>query len=230
MFDFTRLPKKWLLIAFVINVAGGFLYVTIQQCHFGYGDIFAYQREARLIYDLLLERPLDYLQLVFGLNGVRPIPENISSIVLDQMHYWDNKEPYFLVRLNALFFVFSFGSYACNILFYNFLVFFGLLLLYRIFLGTIEKDKPWLFWVVILLPSAWYWFSGVHKDGLAMLGMAFIFYAMFQIQNRRLKWMAVAGALIGFFLLFIVRDYYLLALFRHWSLLLYVVYGNQRCF
>ena len=113
----------------------------------------------------------------------------------------------------SVFNIFSRGDYYINSLFFNFIIFFGHIILYRLFI----KIYPGRKWLVIagcfLLPSTIYFSSGIHKDGLVFLMLAVLIYSVYQsIAKDKFTVKRVLLIFISLAFLFLIRSFIFLAL------------------
>ena len=76
---------------------------------------------------------------------------------------------------------------------------------------------------MILIPSVVFWTSGIHKDGLALLGIGLLFYSI--KKPNQLSIGKFTLGIIGVLLLYIVRSYILFILIP--LVLVYLIFKKQ---
>jgi hypothetical protein len=169
--------NKALLALFIFKVIAGIAIGWIAIHIYGPGnDYWDVNDEAWKEYQLLLSDPGKYFSNIFtsGYDG------GYSGMFSSMDSYWNDLKGNIIIKLVSVFNIFSRGDYYINSLFFNFLVFFAHIILYRIFI-KIYSDRKWL--VIIgcfLLPSTLYFTSGIHKDGLVFLLLAVLIYSVYQ--------------------------------------------------
>jgi len=116
--------------------------------------------------------------------------------------YFTDLEYWLTVKLLALFNIFSRGNYYIDVLFFNFLVSLGPLLLFRLMLSIFPARKRLLIIVIFFIPSITFWLSGIRAEGLLLLFIALIlFYTDRWFNQRRvLYFFWIMLGMIGFLL------------------------------
>lgn len=189
---------------FACKVFCGLLYGWLHLHQYGGGDTWTWFKDSMIIYESLFENWPDYIKLTFA-------PNNISNDMglwpyIKAMGYWNDTPAYLVVRLNAFFNLFSLGNYYINSLFFNFLSFTGLVCLFRFF--NVKSNKAAL--MLFFIPSVMFWFSGIHKDPVVLVGVGFLLFGISLLientANWKGWWLSVSGAVLTF----LVRDYLLL--------------------
>lgn len=109
--------------------------------------------------------------------------------------------------ISAFFSYLSRENYYTNLIFYNFLVYLGLIKLYR-FLIHIKPDYSQIFYYILFFfPPFVFWTSGFHRDGLcvAVLGYG-LYYLQMLFAIKRLKF--AVFVVLCVFLLFFLRSFW----------------------
>ncbi len=147
-------------------------------------DTFKFFDDSRIMYRVLFNNPLHFLEMFTGVNGHA---EHLNQYY-SQMNAWNNQDVLFndnktLVRLNVLFNFFSLGYYYVHVLFLNVLSFTGLIALFRLFQNHHRSNSQLMFFATMFLPSLLFWGSGLLKDGLLLFAFGFLLYS-FHKMNR----------------------------------------------
>jgi hypothetical protein len=160
-------------------------------------------------YDLLFQNPKEYLVNLFH-NSY----ENGYGGLLDAKHsYWNDTKGNFLMKLLSVFDLFSGKNFIINTLIFNFLVFFGPVALFRVLKDIYPKAVTGLIICIFLLPSPLFFTSMIHRDGFIFLSVCMIIYiAYFSMKNKRLSGKHALCGLLFMALIFVLRNYVLLAL------------------
>jgi len=94
--------------------------------------------------------------------------------------YLMDLENWSMIKLLAVFDLFSRGNYYINVLFFDFLVFMGPLLLFRLFCAAFPDKKKALLVILFFLPSTTFWLSGIRAEGLILLFLSLAIYCAHQ--------------------------------------------------
>ena len=163
---------KILLALFIIKVLAGITIGWISIHIYGpgndYWDVNDYAREE---YQLLFTQPGKYFTKLFTSN----YNDSFSGVFSSYNSYWNDLRTYLIVKLVSVFNIFSRGDYYINSLFFNFLVFFGHIILYRLFIKLYPARRLLVIIGCFLLPSTLYFSSGIHKDGIVFLLLPALF-------------------------------------------------------
>jgi hypothetical protein len=216
-FRATGLSGKLLAILFLIRVISGMLYGWMgyyQDELVNLSDTWTHHRYSLEETRLLLSNPRSFFGQIFSIfyfdDPARLFSSNHSN--------WNDLKWTSYDKLMAFFNCFSFGNYYINIIFYNFITFFGVVAVFRIFRDYLKTDNLILTLGCFLVPSFLFWSSGLHKDGLSFLAIALVlFHTYFGIlKNGRSvsSWLVI---LAGMFILFILRNHLLVVLLPAWG-------------
>lgn len=109
--------------------------------------------------------------------------------------------------ISAFFSLLSGKNYYTNLIFYNFLIYIGLIKLYR-FLIQIKPDYSRIFYFLLFFfPPFIFWTSGFHRDGICVAILGFgLYYLKSLLETKRLKFALPVTATI--FLLFFFRSFW----------------------
>ena len=135
----TAIKDGWLYFFFIIRIFSGIFYGWIHYHLYGEVDTWSNFSDSKIIYSALPSQPLVYLKLVFGINS--PPPSADISSFAHAMTCWNQPDAYFMVRFQSLCNVFTMANYNVNVVFFNFIVFTGLLHLYSFFKNFIPRQK-----------------------------------------------------------------------------------------
>lgn len=116
-----------------------------------------------------------------------------------------------VIKFMAICNVFSGGRYYVNLIFFNYLVLYGIARLGLLWSRFFKVGRPALMVAAIALwPSVLFWSSGFHRDGLLLLGVGATLWLAWRV-SRQPNWTNVVGLVVVFLFLFLLRNY--LALF-----------------
>jgi hypothetical protein len=202
--------SRVLLGLFIIKILAGIAIGWIAIHIYGPGnDYWDLNDEARIEYRLLLSDPAKYFSNIFTSDyqgGYTGIFSSFNS-------YWNDLRGNVIIKLVSVFNIFSRGDYYINSLFFNFIIFFGHVILYRLFSKVFPGRQTWVIIGCFLLPSTLYFVSGIHKDGIVFLMQAVLIYSVYQsLSKNSFIVKRVTLILLSLLILFLVRNFIVLAL------------------
>ncbi len=153
--------------------------------------------------------PHEYFVNIFH----NPYVHGYSRFLEDSHSFWNNLRTIPIAKMLSVFDLLSFKNFWINTLFFNFFVFFGCVALYKVFIRLFPKALLSTHFCIFLLPSALFYSSMIHRDGLIFLSVSMIiyhFYFLMKTEKSSLKHILI----ITFFLLliFLLRNFVFLAL------------------
>lgn len=140
--------------------------------------------DAKVIYDALPQKPIDYLKIIFGLHSESEF-DPLYQTYFKHIQKWDRVDvtsDFFLndnrtpTRLNAIIMLFSFGYYSVHALAMIILSFMGQFAFYKAFKSFFKGKEIILSLIIFLSPSVLFWSSGVLKEPIALLLMGVFTY------------------------------------------------------
>lgn len=206
---FTRsgLTPWQLVILFLLKVMAGIFYGWIGVY---YGemaqmiDTWAYHVESVQEYHLLLKHPVDFFTSLFHTT----YEGGYYNFLTTHNSWWNDVKANFLIKIMAIFNLFSFGHYYINVIFYSFITLFGPVAIYRVMQDAFPARKLPLMFACFLIPSFLYWTSGLHKEGIIFLGLSLMIYHFyFGFREGRFPLYRIALILLGFCLVLILRNF-----------------------
>jgi len=186
-FRLTGIPPVWISGVFVLKVVCGVVFWYVYTFYYkirSEADIYKYFDDSEIMFDALRHHPADFLKMVFGFDSTA----HFQDLYYSKMQVWSprfensfNFENHTMVRLNALFRLFSCGYYQVHSVFINLLSFAGLTALYKTFEVYAERKKKLLFLSICLGPIVLFWGSGVIKESFILFAMGFAIYYLHQL-------------------------------------------------
>jgi hypothetical protein len=172
-------------------------------------DVVEFQRLGDKEFNLLFSNPHEYFANLF----YNPYTHGYSRVFDDYHSFWNNLRSILIAKMVSIFDLFSFKNFWINSLFFNFLVFFGVVALYKVFINLFPKAIIQLIICIFLLPSALFFSSMIHRDGLILLAVSMIVYHVYFMAKAG-KSSAKRITIIAFFLLliFLLRNFVFLGL------------------
>ena len=204
------LDNKLVLALFFCQVVAGIAIGWLSLHYYNAGnDYWDVNREGWKEYQLLRTNPHEYFTNLFRSD----YPTGYAGLFDSFNSFWNDLKNNIVIKLVSIFNIFTDGSYYVNSLFFNFLVFFGHIALYRVFIKIYEDRSRLIIIGCFLLPSTLYFGSGIHKDGIVFLMLALLLYTVFySLKENRLGIKRILILLFTFFILFLTRNFICLAL------------------
>ncbi len=172
-------------------------------------DSSAFHLESIAEYRLMFSDPKEYFVNIFYPNSAN----SYSGLMDTTDSFWNNLRSNIIIKLLSIFNIFSNCNYFINTLFYNFLVFFGTVSLYQIFIQIFPERKNTLLFTVFLLPSFLYFANGIHREGLINLALGIVCFNMFYILKKEgFTVRRVVFIFSGLLLIFLLRNFIFIAL------------------
>ena len=210
-FDTPALSKKLMLTVYCLKAGVALLYGYFYRSGLlTGGDTFLYFIDGNVIYKTFWTNPLIYLKLALGSNDYKPVPAALLPYT-DEMRFWFDQSNYFIVRINALIRLFSFGVYNVHAIVFAFLSFTGTYNLYLFFENKVNK-KFLLRFILFGIPSFVFWTSGLHKDAVVLFSVGLVLYHLDMVVKSRYSLTNVLFILLGLVTLGYSRVYLLLFL------------------
>ncbi|HRO47943.1 hypothetical protein [Agriterribacter sp.] len=191
---------KWLISAFALKVMAGIAYGYLYAHVFEVSDSWAYFEESLIECHKLLTQPSVFFSTGLHFNNAGDLFSTADDAP------WSNAGENLLIKLLAIFNVFSGGNYYINVIFFNALSFWGLYCLYIIAQKHAPKNRLLLFGLIFFLPSCLFWNSGIDKDGLIVFFTGILIYAVHYCITVKPTAGKVAVGVIGFMFIFLLRN------------------------
>ena len=161
-----------ILFFFGCKIIAGEVYGYIFKRFYNGDDTWALNNESILQYKRLLQSPLLFIKDIFSDT---PVPEK------EEFHqfasYLENLEYALVTKTMAVFNLISQGNYYINVVFFNFLGFFGVYFFYKLLAAQPGKQNRLLAAIILFLfPPALFWLSGIRTEGLLLLFTGILLY------------------------------------------------------
>ena len=190
-FKLSLIPTYWLIIIFGIKIILSILITLIYTYYYSdraVADIFKYFDDSKIMFDALKTNPLDYIQMVIGLDiNSAYFHEHYYS----KMHYWNRvnnsnflSDTHIMIRFNAIVRLFSFGFFHVHNVFINFLSLIGLVAIFKVSKKLYLNKEKWLFLIIMFTPSLLFWGSGLLKEGLIIFALGLFLLNFFNINEQ----------------------------------------------
>jgi hypothetical protein len=236
--NYIRVNRNTAVASFLLKVILGCVYGYIFLHYYHGDDTWKYYFQSQEETALLKSDPLRFFTSLFDLNN----ETRYSSLFESIGSFWKELEYVLLIKLIAIFNLFSGSEYYINVIWFSFLSFWGGYYFYRLFSTVFPKYEKAMALVFFFFIPLVFWTSGIRKDGLILLFMSLIFYHFyFFLQSG--QWKRLIVIFISLFMLFLIRSFLTLTLIptliawwiaekytsKSWKVFL-AVYGICPCF
>ncbi len=177
--------------------------------YFPVSDSVAFHQEGIKEYQLLFHHTYEYF-----INIFQDTHQNGYSGFLDTSNsYWNDTKSNLLFKMLSIFDIFSRKNFFINTLFFNFLIFFGPVAIFKVFIKIFPASFYKIIACVFLLPSALFFSSMIHRDGLILLSLSIVFYYLYFMLNELFfSWKGTLIVIFFMAIIFLLRSYVFIAL------------------
>ena len=200
---------KWTLMGLMTaKIAAGIAYAKFYRLpkYYEGSDTWRFYRLSVEETKWLLKSPLAFIKDLFVHGYSAP-----GNILGTQNSYWNDLKSNVPVKIMAVMNLLTRNSYYTNIILFNFLFLFGLVALFRLFIGLFPEKKSLIIIGLFLLPSTLFWCSGIHKDGLILSASGLLIYSFYKGLNSRFAPRHLLCIIVCALLIFSLRNYVLFA-------------------
>ncbi|MEO6188552.1 MAG: hypothetical protein ABIO82_00415 [Ginsengibacter sp.] len=207
-FKNSGLGSRTLIILFLIKILAGLANAYINVYHYPVSDALEFHQQGLEEYHLLWSNPVEYLTNIFKSNY-----SNYSGFLESSDSFWNDLRTNIIAKTLSVFDIFSFENFFVNNLFFDFLVFFGAVYLYRVFIKAFRLRKALIIACVFLLPSVLYFTSGIHRDGFIFIGLSIIVYHFyFILEEKNISWKRIFSIMFFLCLILLLRSFVFITL------------------
>ena len=167
-----------------------------------------YQYEGNNLYRLILHNRNNFKYIFQSGKDFDP------SLVKDRFNvgYFRDESNYMVIRLDAVFSFFCFGSYAVINLFFACLAFSGLWKLYLFFYEQYPKLHKQFAISILYFPTLAFWSAGLLKDSLCIAALGWLTYSLYGLLYKRKSFLKnTILVIISAYFLSVLKIYILLA-------------------
>lgn len=205
----SPLTRKYFLPALWLKFIGAIALGVVYQFYYGSGDTYIYfTYGSKWIWQAWMDDPILGLKILLEKGGLRN-PETFEYT--ERIWYYKDPHSFTIVRIAALFDIFTFHTYSATALFFAVFNFSGSWALF----AAISKRYPYrinyLAIAVFFIPSIILWGSGILKDTITFSALAWITASSFQmIENRKWSILHLLIILVGSLIIYNIKVYILL--------------------
>ncbi len=172
-------------------------------------DTWVFHRDGLIEYHLLFSNPKEYFLNFFQSN----YSNKYGNFFQTSNSFWNDLKDNLISKLLSVFDILSLGNYYINVLFYNFIFFFGSIGLFRVFNQVYPNKKCILVITCFLLPSLLLHSSEIHREGViaALIGII-VFNTYYALNFTGFTLPRAIYIILSLVLIFLLRNFILLML------------------
>lgn len=193
--QFAGLSVKEIAFAYGIKVLLGIFYGYIFFTWYNGGDTWYFHNGSIEEYEKLLKNPVQFFA------DFNPLPafERNASFAKGWYYYLSDLEFWLLSKPMALFNFFSGGNYYINVVFFDFIVCWGHLWLFQLYVQEFQHQRKTLLITIFLIPSIVFWLSGIIGDGLIFFFLSLLLLHFYKLVNggEKRSWIYIILGLAG---------------------------------
>jgi len=200
-------------LGIIIKMTGAFAFAMVYAFYYKDGDTGNYYRTGKALMELLLTRPSDYFEILFG----NAHPNRFYYFYSDDYTFpvfWKNdKYAFFVSRITSIVTLFGAGRFIPTTLTFSILGFWGNWKLFQMFCQIYPHLKKQLFIAIFAVPSTAFWTSGIMKDTITLSAVCWYLYGFYHLFiKRNFKWYYWLAIIAAVYIHLNVKPYVLYAL------------------
>jgi hypothetical protein len=157
---------------------------------------------------ILKQSPLEFFS---GMGN--NYPHGFKGFLSSYNSWWNDIHDTVFIKFLTIINLVTGGNYHINVIFFAFIFFSASILLYRIFAASFPESKTAVLIGCFFVPSVLFWTSGIHKDGMVIVGLGLVvanFYSI--LKNNRVRISNIFLILLGLLILLLIRNFILVIL------------------
>lgn len=177
------MPTPYLIALFLLKISAGVAYGYIHfnaPGHVGLTDTWKFFYQGSEETAKILKDPYMIIRDILP----HEVHQGFGKLFTTNNSYWNDVKHELMVKLAAVFNIFSGSRYYVNVVLYSFMTMAGPVALYRLLQHTIP-GKQLRFFLACCIPTALFWCSGFHKEGILFNALALIWYLIQRKQEGR---------------------------------------------
>jgi hypothetical protein len=213
-----------LSLAFLFKVGLGCLYGYIYQRYYNGDDTWNYHYYSLQDLHKLKHDTLHYFTELLPAESFAWAGGSFFHGFSAYLHTLENDS---IIKILSIANIFSGSNYYINVVFFNFILFWGPYWLFSLLVkGFPDKRKP-LLWLIFFFPPLVFWLSGIRSDGLVLFFLALLLVHFRRWLYEHKQWSVLYG-MIGVLGILIFRSQVLLLLLPALLAWFISVKGNRK--
>lgn len=202
--------RKYFFPGLIVKIVGATSVGLIYQFYYSGGDTFTYHTfGSRIVWEALVEEPVAGMKLLFG-----DYEMNEPSLYKYASRIWffGDAQSYFVIRVAALFDVFTFSTYSATAVLFAAFSFSGSWALFLTFYKVSPNAHKWIAFSCLFIPTVFFWGSGIFKDTLTLAALGWLTYSFYTVLfEKKHFFVSIIIALLAGWIIFSIKKYILLS-------------------
>jgi hypothetical protein len=209
----SGLSKFQLLFIFAVKIVAGIVYGKVMEYYYRVNennlvDTLRFQQQSLKELELLKRSPGEFFS---GMEN--NYAHGFKGFLSSYNSWWNDIHDTVFIKFLTVINLFTGGRYYVNVIFFAFLFFAATLLLFRIFTDSFPERKTALLIGCFFVPSVLFWTSGIHKDGMVLVGLSLVIANFYQVLRKKKYSIGnLAGMLAGVVILLLIRNFIMVIL------------------
>lgn len=183
-----------LAAAFLFKVAMGCLYGYVYGHYYGGDDTWMYHTYSLEAWHELLHDPGAYFRKLGPANSFALSDGSFGDGLRIYLQSLENEG---IIKPLSIANIFSRGNYYINVVFFNFILFWGHYWLFSLFVKDFPGKRKPLLLLIFFFPPLVFWLSGIRADGLILFFLALLLVHFRRWLYEHKKWSVLYCALAG---------------------------------
>lgn len=206
--------RKYFVPALTFKIFCAIFFAALYQFHYVNQDASDYFKAAQYILQTFHHNSSEGIALLGG-NPHSLLNSNFSDNLsyVRWLGFYLDPSGYMVVRFTTLATFLGLGSYWNTSILMSLFCFWGTWLLFRSFAKKFPEYHKWLALSILFFPSFTFWASGISKESIAVGSMGYFIYVIYKLIFYRKNFIIFSILMvIGLYLIFIVKPYFLIPL------------------
>jgi hypothetical protein len=204
-----EITRPYFFPALTAKILGALALGFIYQFYYSGGDTYNFHTYgSRHIWEAFMDNPATGFKLLFG-DGSNEIGIYKYS---SRIPFFHDRSSFMVIRIAAVFDLFTFSSYSATAVFFAVISFIGLWMLFVAFYEVRPDLHRLIAIATLFVPSVVFWGSGLLKDTITLAGLGIATLLVKRIfLDKRLNIFNVLLLLLCFYIIFSIKKYILLS-------------------
>lgn len=217
--------RPFFIPGLTVKIGGAIFIGLIYQYYYGGGDTVHYFEHAQVINSAFWDSPIKWLNLVF--HNADWYSGEYSEYV-SRLYWYTTLNNYAVGAVAAVLGLLTLDTFLPTSVLFAAVSFTGMWAMFRTFAKQYPLIVRRIALVTLFIPSTFVWGSGIFKDTLCMFGLGWLLYSTYYlILQRSFNLKTVLLGLIGFYLLYTIKLYILVAFVPALLFWLFISYSSR---
>ena len=195
-----------------LKLAACIILGLVYQYYYQGGDTLNYFKNSRYLTNQIITQPQQFFTYIFSSEEqFKDLFDNYIS-QLDESTYYFHTANITMIKIAAIFNLFTFNSFFGTGFLFCFFSYLGLWRIFLVFYHAYPSiGKQFTF--MLYIPSVVFWSSGILKDGFCMGCLGLIIYNVEKLKlNNKKIFLRILIIVISFYLIWLIKSYIVLCL------------------